>query len=195
MLFDDAIKNRRSVYDLNSQIPVFPDKVMDVIRNSVEYVPDAFNMHSQRVAVIIGGKHKEFWNMVYNELVRVSGGRFSREKIDSFARGYGTILYFYDKSVVESTKKKYPTYAHNFHDWVMQSNGMLQFTIWTGLRTLGIGANLQHYSPVIDNMTREMFDLSEDWVMVAQMPFGGIVTDAGPRKVENTDGRIIIFND
>ena len=195
MTFIDAIKKRRSVYDLNNQLPVFFDKVLAMVNDAVRYVPDAFNMHSQRVVIVTGTRHKKFWDMVYNEIVRVSGGRFSRDSTDSFANGYGTILYFYDMSVVQKTQNKYPLYAKNFSDWVMQSNGMLQFAVWTGLRTLGIGANLQHYNPVIDNMTRKMFDLPQNWVMVAQMPFGGIVTDAGARQFENLDDRVIVFND
>lgn len=190
--FIEIIKNRRSVYSLNKNIPVFEDKVFDLVRDAVRYVPDAFNMKSQRVIVIFGDKHEKFWNAVYDELVKHTGGPIPRERIDSFAAAFGTILYFYDVAAVEETRRQYPLYAENFHDWVMQSNGMLQFAIWTGLAEMGVGANLQHYNPVIDKMVTQMFDLPESWVLVAEMPFGGITKAPAPKIQEDIDIRVKI---
>lgn len=190
--FIEMIKSRRSVYSLNKDLPVFPEKIIELVRDCVRYVPDAFDMKSQRVLVIMGDKHTEFWNAVYDALVAETGGRFSRERTDSFAAGAGTILYFYDGAAVEETRRQYPGYAENFHDWVMQSNGMLQFAIWTGLANLGVGASLQHYNPVIDKMVREKFNLPESWTLVAQMPFGGIAAAPKPKIVEDIDLRVKI---
>ena len=50
----------------------------------------------------------------------------SREKIDSFKNGYGTILYFYYYDIVEDLKNQYKTYAEKFEDWASQSSAMLQ---------------------------------------------------------------------
>ena len=192
MNFVEMIKNRRSVYKLNKSLPGTQDEVFDLIKDCVRYVPDAFNMQSQRVVVVVGAEHDKFWDSVYNEMFKFTGGRFSRERTDSFAAGYGTILYFYDDAVIEETRRKYPLYAENFHDWVMQSNGMLQFAVWTALRTIGIGANLQHYNPAIDNMVREMFDLPETWTLVGQMPFGGIEKMPDEKTVEDINIRVKI---
>lgn len=192
MNFVEMIKNRRSVYKLNKSLPGTQDEVFDLIKDCVRYVPDAFNMQSQRVVVIVGAEHDKFWDSVYNEMFKFTGGRFSRERTDSFAAGYGTILYFYDDAVIEETRRKYPLYAENFHDWVMQSNGMLQFAVWTALRTIGIGANLQHYNPAIDNMVCEMFDLPETWTLVGQMPFGGIEKLPDEKPVEDINIRVKI---
>ena len=190
--FIEMIKNRRSVYGLNKNLPVFEDKIFDLVRDSVRYVPDAFDMKSQRVIVVVGDAHEKFWDGVYNELVRATGGPIPPERLDSFAAAAGTILYFYDSAVVNEVRAKYPLYVENFHDWVMQSNGMLQFAIWTGLMTLGVGANLQHYNPVIDKMVAQMFDLPESWTLVAQMPFGGIAKQPSPKIPEDIDIRVKI---
>jgi hypothetical protein len=192
MNFVEMIKNRRSVYALNKDLPVFPEKIIELVRDCVRYVPDAFDMKSQRALIIMGEKNTEFWNAVYDVLVAETGGRFSRDKTDSFASSAGTILYFYDGAAVEETRRQYPLYAENFHDWVMQSNGMLQFAVWTGLSNLGVGASLQHYNPVIDEMVREKFNLPESWTLVAQMPFGGIATAPKPKVVEDIDLRVKI---
>ena len=190
--FIEMLKNRRSVYALNKISPVFDKKIIEMITDCTRYTPDAFNMHSQRIVIVMGDKNTDFWNNVYNAVSTESGGKFSREKTDSFAAGIGTILYFYDSAVVENMQKQYPLYANNFHDWVMQSNGMLQFAIWTGLSTLGIGASLQHYNPIIDNMVHNMFNLPQNWTLVAQMPFGGIGATLEPKPIEDLSRRIKI---
>lgn len=53
-------------------------------------------------------------------------------------------------SIIEHLEKEYSAYADNFKPWALESNGMLQINIWTGLKELGLGASLQHYNPVID---------------------------------------------
>ena len=50
------------------------------------------------------------------------------------------------------------------------------------LRELNVGASLQHYNPVIDARVKEIFDIPENFKLVAQMPFGGIVSEPIKRK-------------
>lgn len=52
----DVLKRRRSIYALNRQLPVSEDEVLDLIKEATELVPDAFNMKSQRVIVVLGDK-------------------------------------------------------------------------------------------------------------------------------------------
>lgn len=174
MKFPDMIKMRRSVYALNKNLPVSKNRVFDIIQDAVKYVPDAFDMKSQRVLVLFGKKHELFWNDVFNTLVKTTGKNISPDKINSFQAGFGTILYFYDSDVVKSYKKQFSLYSKNFNNWAMQSNAMLQFAIWTALAGIHVGASLQHYNPIIDNMVHQNFDIPKNWVLVAQMPFGGI---------------------
>ena len=192
MDFIDMIKMRRSVYALNKDLPVSKKEVLEIIKDAVLYVPDAFNMKSQRVLVLLGEKHEEFWKGVYDELVKVSGKNLSPDKINSFADGFGTILYFYDAGVLGEYKKQFFQYADNFNNWAMQSNAMLQFAIWSALASVGIGASLQHYNPVIDGMVREKFDVPENWVLNAQMPFGGIAVKPEAKPQEDVAERIEI---
>ena len=49
---------------------------------------------------------------------------------------------------------------------------MLQLAVWSMLRELNVGASLQHYNPVIDARVKEIFDIPENFKLVAQMPFG-----------------------
>ena len=190
MNFLDMLKMRRSVYALDKKLPVSKERVLEIIKDATQYVPDAFNMKSQRVLVITGDKNKDFWNGVYDVLVRVSGENLSHDKTDSFMAGYGTILYFYDSDILDEYKKNFSLYANNFDNWAMQSNAMLQFAIWTAFAAVGIGASLQHYNPIIDDMVRKVFNVPENWVLVAQMPFGGIAAKPEEKPVEDIAQRI-----
>lgn len=99
---------------------------------------------------------------------------------------------FYDENVVKALQEKFPLYAENFPIWANQANGMLQFSIWSALREVNIGANLQHYNPVIDEAVKKLFDLPENWKLIAQMPFGGIIEEAAPKDKEDVNERVMV---
>ena len=182
-----ALEERRSVYALNKTLPVPEPEVEAMIRQVTELVPDAFNMKSARVVLALGGRQDALWDAIFDAF----GGKVSREKIDSFKAACGTVLYFYDSGVVNAMQKQFPRYAENFPVWANQANGMLQLAIWSALREKGIGANLQHYNPVIDTKVKELFGLPDSWVLLAQMPFGGIVTPPEPKEKE-TGSRVTV---
>jgi len=182
----DVLQKRRTYYNLNKILPVSKSEVKRVVEEITELVPDAFNMKSARVIVVTDNKQNELWDGIYD----VFEGKVPRDKIDGFKADAGTILYFYDTEVVETLQKQFPLYADNFPVWANQANGMLQINIWTGLRELGIGANLQHYNPVIDSLVQEMFEIPKSWKLIAQMPFGGIVTEPEPKAKENIEERV-----
>lgn len=184
----EGIAGRRSVYALGKNIPVSDDELVEFVRRTTELVPDAFNMKSQRVVVALGDKQDALWDAVYDAF----GGKVAREKIDGFKAAHGTVLFFYDQDVIDAMQKNVPAYAQNFPVWAQQSNGMLQFSVWTGLRSLGIGANLQHYNPVIDDAVKQLLDVPSNYVLVAQMPFGSIEAQPDPKAAEDIDARVIV---
>ena len=139
-----------------------------------------------RVVVALGEKQDMLWNTVYDAF----GGKVAREKIDSFRAGAGTVLYFYDEAVVQALQAQFPLYAANFPGWALQSSGMLQLSVWSGLRELGVGASLQHYNPIIDKDVRALFGLPESYRLVAQMPFGSIKDEPEPKEKEDISLRV-----
>lgn len=187
MKITESLKTRRSYYAINRELPVSVEQVIDMAKELTELVPDAYNMKSSRVVVVHGEKQDQLWNAIYD----VFEGKVARDKIDSFRNGSGTILYFYDRKVVEAFQKQFPRYADNFPIWASQSSGMLQLSIWSGLRELNIGASLQHYNPVIDKAVKDLFNLPEEYVLTAQMPFGGIAAEPGPKDKEDIGKRVI----
>ena len=154
-----------------------------------ELVPDAFNMKSARIVLAFGEKHDRLWDEIYN----VFEGKVPREKIDSFKAGAGTVLFLYDEATVKKMQEQFSTYADNFPVWANQANGMLQLAVWSMLRELNVGASLQHYNPVIDARVKEIFDIPENFKLVAQMPFGGIVSEPDKKEKEDIDKRVTVL--
>lgn len=183
-----SLEKRRSYYQITKELQVDEKRIIDRIEKLTELVPDAFNMKSSRVVVALGEKQEQLWNTVYD----VFGGKVPKEKIDSFRSGVGTILYFYDEEVVEAMQEQFPRYAENFPGWALQASGMLQISIWSGLRELNIGASLQHYNPVIDDAIRELFGLPQSYHLVAEMPFGGIASEPEAKEHEDISLRVAV---
>ena len=186
MGISDSLAKRRSYYKLNKNLPVSQDEVIKTIETITELVPDAFNMKSARVIIALHDKQDKLWDEIYDTF----GGKVAREKIDSFKSAAGTILYFIDNDVVNAMQDKFPLYAANFPIWANQANGMLQIAIWTALRELNVGANIQHYNPVIDKAVAKLFNVSENYTLIAQMPFGGIAEEPAPKDKEDISLRV-----
>lgn len=184
--FKNVITDRRSIYALNADLPVSEDDITSLVEELAELTPDAFNQKSARAIVVFGDKNQQVWDAIYDAFE----GKVSREKIDSFAAGAGTILYFIDRSTIQSMQAQYELYADKFPIWANQANGMLQFNIWSALRSVGVGASLQHYNPVIDEAIREVTGAPEAWELVAQAPFGGIAAEPEPKEGADISQRV-----
>ncbi|MFY9190745.1 MAG: nitroreductase family protein [Lawsonella sp.] len=189
--FLQTLKDRRSRYAINDNLPISREEVEDLVAEIVEHTPDAYNMKSARVVIVWGEKNQTLWDAIYEAF----DGKVDRSKIDGFAAGDGTILYFYDESIIEGMQEQFPSYAGNFPIWSQHANGMLQSNVWSALASLKVGASLQHYNPVIDNSVRELFGLPEEWKLVAQMPVGGIVEEPAPKDAEEVRGNRLIIRD
>lgn len=169
-------------------MPVSTEEVVAKIKEVTELVPDAFNMKSARVVVALGEKHDLLWDEIY----QVFEGKVPREKIDSFKAGAGTVLFFYDENTVKNLQEQFAPYAENFPVWANQANGMLQISVWSVLRELEIGASLQHYNPVIDQKVKELFQVPKEYKLLAQMPFGGIVSEPAAKEKEEIEKRVVV---
>lgn len=189
-------EKRRSIYALGQEEVLTEDEVISLVQNMVKQCPTAFNSQSGRVVVLFGEQNQRLWNMVKDCLrEKVSAEAFAKteEKINSFAAGFATVLYFIDDEVTKDLQKKYPLYAENFPIWAEQANGMLQYMVWTALAEQNVGASLQHYNPLIDEKLREIWNLPKSWRLRAQMPMGSIETAAGEKTYLPLEKRVLIF--
>jgi hypothetical protein len=138
-------------------------------------------MQSARVILAMNEHHEKIWEITKSELKKiVPADKFAgtEAKINSFAAGYGTILFFEETDTVKGMQEKFAMYAENFPIWASQANGMLQFAIWTLLEKMGLGVNIQHYNPLIDAEIKKAFDVPASWNLVAQMVFGEMLKPA-----------------
>ncbi len=71
--------------------------------------------------------------------------------------------------------------ANRFPVWAGHSTAMLQFAAWTALEAEGLGANLQHYNPLVDAKIAEVWNVPATWKLSAQLVFGGKTSEAGEK--------------
>lgn len=184
--FVSAISARRSQYALTDTAALSDSEIVDLIRSVAGEVPSAFNAQPQRAVVLFGADHHRLWAIVHDALRAVvkddTAFAATEQKIAGFDAAHGTILYFDDTTVTKNLQERFPSYAANFPVWAQQANGMLQFAVWSALAEAGIGANVQHYNPLIDDAVRDAFGIPADWKLIAQMPFGEVTAPAGERE-------------
>ncbi len=186
---------RHSFYDISNKLPIKDNDVVQIITKALELYPSPFNSQSSRLMVLFNREHSHFWALVQQALLATAPKDKEEaivKRIQSFADGYGTILYFIDKSIISKQEKQMPLYADDFMNWAYQSCAILQFMIWSALAEQNVGASLQHYNPLINNAIKKEYNLPDNLELVAQMPFGGINNIPKPHIVENIGDKIII---
>lgn len=192
-----AIKDRRSIYGISKASPISQERIQEIISEGVKHAPTAFNSQGARVIVLFGDHHNKLWNLTTQELKKVTPPEMFGDtliKMNAFGAGYGTVLFFEDIAVTTALQQQFPLYKDNFPIFAQHSNGMLQFIIWTSLESEGLGASLQHYSPLIDDAVRSEWKVPPSWQLIAQMPFGTPVSPPGEKNFEPLEERVKFFN-
>lgn len=70
---------------------------------------------------------------------------------------------------------------------------MLTITVWTALESLGFGANLQHYNPLIDERAAQEWSIPRDWRLVAQLVFGSPEGEAKEKMQKPVEERVRVY--
>ncbi len=68
----------------------------------------------------------------------------------------------------------------------------INFAIWTALATKGIGASLQHYNPLVDEMTSNEFNIPKSWKLIARNAIGYIVKLLVKKHLNPVEDRFVI---
>lgn len=195
--FKEALQHRRSYYALGSERLVDRSDVEEMVEFALMHVPSAFNSQSSRIILLMGHAHRRFWQIVKDTLqAQIPPEVFVRteKKINqSFASGYGTLLFFEDRSVVQMMEQKFTLYTSYFSKWSQQTSAMHQLALWCMLEDRGLGASLQHYNPLIDETVRQEWDLPVMWELVAQMPFGYPLTVPATKSHEPVAERMRVY--
>jgi len=192
----EAIRKRRSQYALGAKLPLPEAQVSALVREAVRLAPSSFNSQSSRVVVLYGDESRALWDIAKSELRKIVPAEAfaaTEAKIDSFAAGAGTVLFFEDQGVVEGLQQKFALYADNFPVWSEQGSGMAQFAVWAALANAGIGASLQHYNPLIDAAVAARWSIPASWKLRAQMPFGSNEQPFGEKTFIDDAERFRVF--
>lgn len=193
--FLSLAKQRRSIYDLGRSIEVPENELISTIKTAVKQAPSAFNSQSSRVVILLGQEHNRFWELTREQLKKiVPNEKFqgTADKLDSFAAAAGSVLFFEDQEVVKKLQEQFASYSDHFPVWSEHSTGIAQYAVWLALTEKGIGANLQHYNPLIDDEVRAAWNVPAAWKLSAQMNFGAIRSPAGEKTYLEDDKRFII---
>jgi len=197
MSFLDHIKQRRTIYAVGKNVALTPEQIESVIKEAVNHSPSAFNSQTSRIVTLFGESQLQFWNVVRETLRKIvpeAAFEGTNAKINSFAAGYGTVLFYEDQDVVKSLQEQFALYADNFPVWSEHSSAIAQFAVWTALSEQNVGASLQHYNPIVDAEIAEIFDIPANWKLRAQLVFGSIEAPAGEKTFMAEADRFKTFN-
>ena len=195
--FLDLINKRRTIYAIGKNVAQSTEHLTDLIQNAIKQSPSSFNSQSSRAVILFNAEHEKFWGFVKDKLKscakdEVSAAK-SSAKMDSFAAGVGTVLFFEDMDVVDGLQEKFPSYAENFPIWAEHSTAIAQFAVWSALHTDGVGASLQHYNPIVDKQVHAEWDVPAHWKLRAQLVFGSIEAEAAAKGYMNDAARFKVF--
>lgn len=196
MAFLDHIKKRRSIYAIGKNVSLDQAEIETIIKEAVKHSPSSFNSQSSRVVILFGQSHDTFWHIVretLRDLVSADAFEATNSKIDGFAAGYGTALFYEDQNVIKGMQEKFALYADNFPIWSEHASGIAQFATWTALAEHNIGASLQHYNPIIDEEVAQTFSIPSNWKLRAQLVFGSIEAPPGEKTFVDDAERFKTF--
>jgi len=192
----EVFRKRRSQYALGKNLDVDMESIIGLIKEAVRQAPSSFNSQSSRALILFGEQSDTFWALTkeaLRPLVPADAFANTEKKLDGFAAGVGTVLFFEDQDVVKGMQEQFALYAENFPIWSEQASGIAQFAVWTALSEAGIGASLQHYNPVVDEAVAKTWNIPASWKLRAQMPFGSNEAGFGEKTFIDDEQRFLVF--
>ncbi|MCD2256594.1 nitroreductase family protein [Agrilactobacillus fermenti] len=193
----DLVEKRRTIYALGKKVTQTPDEIVELAERAIELSPSAFNNQTTRAVFLFNENHDKLWDLTLErlrpEVPTEEAFKSTQAKIEGFKAAFGTILFYTDTDVVKEFENNFALYADNFADWAEQGQGNAQFNVWTAFANEGIGANLQHYNPLIDDEVKAAFNIPDNWKLRAQLPFGSIEQPAGEKEFMDREDRFKVL--
>lgn len=182
------LQPRRTVYGLSrDNFPLSARELKIIILDTIAHTPTAFNSQTTRVVLLINEHHERLWGEIAPQALKAvvppSRWQPTGDKLARLRRGYGTVLFFEDEESIETLTSKFPPYAKKFPEWAANASGAAQIHIWTALAQANVGANLQHYNPIIDQAVAAEWNIPKTWRLCAQLVFGSIVEPPGKKRL------------
>jgi predicted oxidoreductase (fatty acid repression mutant protein) len=90
-----AAKFRRTVYALKATSPVPDSRIEDIVKEVLSFAPSSYNTQSSRITLVLGDKHKQFWDIVIKESEGIlkSAGAWDAmyPRFQAFQNAYGSV--------------------------------------------------------------------------------------------------------
>ncbi|KAJ5885208.1 hypothetical protein N7495_009718 [Penicillium taxi] len=193
----EGFKGRRSIYPLTNESTVSNDRIEELISEATLHSPSPFNTQASRVVVLLRNEHEKLWDLA-GEIVSatVPAEQFEKlykPRIAGFRAAYGTALFYTDFAPFNVLGEKWPMLKEKFPEWADHASGMHQLTVWTLLEAEGLGANLQHYNPMIDVEVSKQWNVPKEWKLKAQLVFGKPSGPAREKTFEPIHERVFVY--
>lgn len=195
--FLPLLQNRRTIYAIGKNLSQTTKQLTDLIQEAIRQSPSSFNSQSSRAVILLNDEHEKFWSFVKEKLREYAtddaASAKTDAKMDSFAAGVGTVLFFEDQEVIKGLQEQFALYADNFPVWSEHSTAMAQLAVWTALAAENVGASLQHYNPIVDDKVHAEWEVPSSWKLRAQLVFGSIEAPAGEKSYIDDAARFKVF--
>ena len=200
----EEIKVRRSTYTLSPESTLSEARIKEILETTLEEAPSTFGSYTTRLVLVVKEEHKRLWSIITDVIKAITPPEkfegYTKQRLEGFANAYGTskrsklddrelfilmhdpVLFFEDPENTKQLQEKFEFAKDKFPVWAQHTSAIHQFIIWTALANAGLGANLQHYNPVIGEKVQEAYKVPKEWQLVAQLVFGKPTAPAGPKS-------------
>ncbi|OAL29257.1 hypothetical protein AYO22_02151 [Fonsecaea multimorphosa] len=173
-----AIKSRRTYYALKAKSPIPDLEIVKIAKEVILHTPSSLNSQSTRFVILFGDEHRKLWDIAKDCVKAVdacSDWPTDEKKLDQRRDAYGT-------RVTHQLQQNFARYSSYFPQWSEHTNAMNTLNLWTALELEGLGCNLQHFNPYIDQKIVEMWKVPAEWRLKGQLVFGTPTAPPNPNK-------------
>ena len=183
--FLDALSVRRSTYTLSQESTLSDAQIKTILETALEQVPSTFGSFTTRMVLVVKEEHQKLWDLVTEVVKAVTPPEqfegSTKGRLVGFKNSYGTVMFFEDPENTRKLQDKMPMFKDHFTAWSQHTSAMHQYAVWVALTTAGMGANLQHYNPLIDEKVKTTFNIPSEWFLTSQLTFGKPTKPPGPK--------------
>lgn len=197
MKFIETLENRKTRYHLGKNSPLGEKEIEDLVEKVLYLTPSAFNRSNQEVLILFGAAHDKFWDITETALRKLVGGDdFSgtEERLKNYRKAQGILLIYEDLDIIKGLQEDFPLYEKSFPEWSVSQSGMFQMAMWNAFVAEGLGANLIHYNPLVDEEVAKSWNVPSNWRLTAQMSFGEVLPEENFNEHPTTEGRIFKYH-
>ncbi|EEU34712.1 uncharacterized protein NECHADRAFT_52776 [Fusarium vanettenii 77-13-4] len=169
------IKSRRTCYSLEAKSPISDARIVEIASEVAKHTPSSFNCQATRLVILLRDEHVKFWEIAkecFKATMPEATYQEYEKKLLQRQAGYGTILFFEDLDVIREYQVKNPRFTWHLLQFSEHNNAMQAINMWTAFSLEGLGCNLQHINPIIDQRIIGQWDISPQWSLKAQLVFG-----------------------